>query len=265
MIDSHCHLDRLDLNPYNGSLDAALAAARSMGVKGFLCIGIGFDRAAELIELQARHQDVWLTLGVHPLDHQQAVDTTTLMQWCSRPEVIAVGETGLDYHYQPETRQLQLESFAQHLAAADELGKPVIVHTRAAQDDTLELMRHQRSDSAGVLHCFTESWEMASQALDMGYYVSISGIVTFRNAGNVREVAKKIPLDRLLIETDAPYLAPVPYRGKSNEPAYLVNTAGFLADLRGLSLDQLIEATTDNFYRLFPSARAADQALAVNS
>ncbi|MEQ9567204.1 MAG: TatD family hydrolase, partial [Pseudomonadales bacterium] len=149
--------------------------------------------------------------------------------------------------------------------AADKLNKPVIVHTRAAQDDTLELIRHQQSVAAGVLHCFTESWEMASQALDMGYYISISGIVTFRNADNVREVAQKIPLDRLLIETDAPYLAPFPYRGKSNEPAYLVNTAEFLADLRRLSLDQLIEATTDNFYRLFPSAKASGQALAVNS
>jgi len=266
MIDSHCHLDRLDLSAHEGSLDFALAEARSRGVKGFLCIGIGFNKAAELIALQARYEDVWLSLGVHPLDHKQAVDTKTLMQWCSLPEVVAVGETGLDYHYQPETRQLQLESFEQHLAAADKLNKPVIVHTRAAQDDTLKLMRHQQSNAAGVLHCFTESWDMASQALDMGYYVSISGIVTFSNADNVREVAKRIPLDRLLIETDAPYLAPVPFRGKSNEPAYLANTAVFLADLRALSLDQLIEATTDNFYRLFPSARTSSgQAQAVNA
>ena len=232
--------------------------ARSKGVKGFLCIGIGFDKAAELIELQSRYPDVWLSMGVHPLDHEQAVDTDTLMKWCGLPEVIAVGETGLDYHYAPETRELQLESFAQHLAAADELSKPVIVHTRAAQKDTLDLIRQQKSDSAGILHCFTESWDMASQALDMGYYVSISGIVTFRNAENVREVAKKIPLDRLLIETDAPYLAPVPFRGKSNEPSYLPSTAEFLADLRGLSLEELIAATTENFYRLLPSAKVSE-------
>ncbi len=253
MIDSHCHLDRLDLTPYEGSLDAALSAARALGVKGFLCIGIGFDKAAELIDMQDGYADVWLSLGVHPLDHKQAVDTDTILAWCRRPEVVAVGETGLDYHYQPDTREIQLESFARHLAAAQELNKPVIVHTRSAQKDTLDLIRAQQSQAAGVLHCFTESWEMASQALDMGYYVSISGIVTFNNADNVREVARKIPLDRLLIETDAPYLAPVPFRGKSNEPAYLPNTAGFLAELRGLSLEQLVESTTENFYRLFPS------------
>jgi len=255
MIDSHCHLDRLDLSPYDNSLDKALVNARSKGVEGFLCIGIGFDKAAEMVVLQSRYPDVWLSLGVHPLDHEQTVDTDTLMKWCALPEVIAVGETGLDYHYRPETRELQLDSFAQHLAAADELRKPVIVHTRSAKKDTLDLIRAQKSDSAGILHCFTECWDMASQALNMGYYVSISGIVTFRNAENVRDVAKQIPMDRLLIETDSPYLAPVPFRGKSNEPSYLPSTAEFIAQLRGVSLEDLIAATTENFYRLFPSTK----------
>lgn len=253
MIDSHCHLDRLNLSGYQGSLNKALIAARLQGVKGFLCIGIDFDNAPDLIQLQSEHEDVWLSLGVHPLDDNLTVNKEELLNWCGRPEVIAVGETGLDYHYQPETRDAQIDSFIKHLQVAKELEKPLIVHTREAQQDTLDLIKEYGGNSAGILHCFTESWEMASEALDIGYYVSISGIVTFRNADNVRYVAERVPIDRLLIETDSPYLAPVPFRGKPNEPAYLPRTAGFLAELRGISLNELVEATTENFHRLFPS------------
>lgn len=252
MIDSHCHLDRLDLSAYQGDLSSALDNAREQGVRGFLCIGIGFSKAKELIELQERHADVWLSMGVHPLNDDLSTDKAELHHWCSRPDVIAVGETGLDYHYQPETRAAQIKSFEAHLEVADELNKPVIVHTREAQQDTLELIRNQNAKSAGILHCFTESWEMAEQALAMGYYLSISGIVTFRNADNVRYVAERIPLDRLLIETDSPYLAPVPFRGKPNEPAYLPRVADCIAQLRGIEVEALVEATTENFHRLFP-------------
>jgi len=255
MIDSHCHLDRLDLSSHQGNLACALDSARKNGVKGFLCIGIGFSRAQELIELQDQHSDVWLSLGVHPLNDDLGTDKKELLQWCSRPEVVAVGETGLDYHYQPETREAQIESFKTHLQVADELDKPIVVHTRAAQQDTLDLIREQNSGTGGILHCFTESWDMAKEALDMGYYVSISGIVTFRNAENVREVARKIPLDRLLIETDSPYLAPVPFRGKPNEPAYLPKVAECVAELRGMSVQALVNTTTENFHQLFPSTQ----------
>lgn len=256
MIDSHCHLDRLDLSAHNGSLSSALERARAQGVKGFLCIGIGFDHAEQLVELETAHSDVWLSMGVHPLNEDLTADRDELIKWCALPEVVAIGETGLDYHYQPETREAQIASFEVHLEVADQLNKPVIVHTREAQQDTLDLIRNQNSGSAGILHCFTESWDMAEQALDMGYYISISGIVTFRNADNVRAVAEKVPVDRLLIETDSPYLAPVPYRGKPNEPAYLPKVAECIASLRGLETSELVAATTANFHRLFPSTGA---------
>lgn len=262
MIDSHCHLDRLDLSSHQNSLENALNSARDRGVSGFLCIGIGFDHAEELIQLQRQHSDVWLSMGVHPLNDNLTIDKEQLLHWCSHADVIAVGETGLDYHYQPETRSAQIESFKLHLEAASELKKPIVIHTRAAQEDTLELLRQYRSSVTGILHCFTESWEMAKEALTMGYYVSISGIVTFRNAENVREVARKIPLDRLLIETDSPYLAPVPFRGKANEPAYLPKVAECVADIRGISIEELIDATTENFHRLFPTTQVVFKAAA---
>ena len=262
MIDSHCHLDHLDLSAHQGVLENALASARRQGVKGFLCVGTGLLHAQKLIDLQRQHPDVWLAMGVHPLDDDLGADKGQLLHWCSGPEVLAVGETGLDYHYQPETREAQMESFKTHLQTADELNKPVIVHTRAAEQDTLDLVREQNSNAGGILHCFTESWGMAEAALDMGYYISISGIVTFRNAENVKEAAKKIPLERLLIETDSPYLAPVPFRGKPNEPAYLPRVAECIAALRGMSAQALADATTENFYRLFPSTQLTSDRVA---
>ena len=268
MIDSHCHLDRLDLSSHQDSLANALNSAREQGVKGFLCIGIGFANAKALLDLQRQQKDVWLAMGVHPLNDELAVEAEQLQHWCSMSEVVAVGETGLDYHYKPETADAQIQSFATHLQVADDLNKPVVVHTRSAEDDTLALIRNQNARAAGILHCFTESWQMAEQALALGYYVSISGIVTFHNAENVREVAKKIPLERLLIETDSPYLAPVPYRGKPNEPAYLPRVAECIADIRAIELQELVAATTANFHRLFPSTRdpeASENRLALNT
>ncbi|MBF6623096.1 MAG: hydrolase TatD [Pseudomonadales bacterium 32-61-5] len=257
LVDSHCHLDRLDLTAHEGSLDAALEAARQRGVGHFLCIGISADNAAAVKTLAERYADVDCSVGVHPLD--LAPNAEPALDWLlaelEHPYVVAIGETGLDYHYEPEAAELQQRSFRLHLDAASVCGKPVIVHTRAARTDTLDLLREAALPQAGVLHCFTEDWDMARAALDLGYYISFSGIVTFRNADALRDVARRVPADRLLVETDSPYLAPMPYRGKSNLPQYVHEVAQFLAELRGVDFEQLSEQTTDNFRRLFPLAR----------
>ena len=257
LIDSHCHLDRLDLSAHGGSLDAALAAARGRGVGHFLCIGISADNAAAVKALSERYADVDCTVGVHPLDLQPGVAPALdwLLAELNHPHVVAIGETGLDYHYEPEAAELQRQAFRLHLQAAQLTGKPVIVHTREARADTLALLREAALPQAGVLHCFTEDWPMAKAALDLGFYISLSGIVTFRNADALREVARQVPADRLLIETDAPYLAPIPHRGKPNLPEYVRDVAEFRAPLRGVDVDTLAEQTTQNFQRLFPLAR----------
>jgi TatD DNase family protein len=257
LVDSHCHLDRLDLSAHQGSLDAALAAARQRGVNHFLCIGVSADNTAAVKALAERYDDVDCSVGVHPLDLNPGAEPVLdwLLSELEHPRVVAIGETGLDYHYEPEAAALQQRSFRLHLDAAKASGKPVIVHTRAARADTLALLRQAALPQAGVLHCFTEDWDMAKAALDLGFYISLSGIVTFRNADALREVARQVPADRLLVETDSPYLAPIPYRGKPNLPQYVREVAEFLADLRGVDFDVLAEQTTSNFKRLFPLAR----------
>lgn len=257
LVDSHCHLDRLDLAAHDGSLDAALAAARARGVQHFLCIGVSADNAGAVRSLAERYADVDCSVGVHPLDLEQgeAPALDWLLGELNHPHVVAIGETGLDYHYEPEAAELQQQSFRLHLEAAKITGKPVIVHTREARADTLALLREAALPQAGVLHCFTEDWEMAKAALDIGFYISLSGIVTFRNADALREVARKVPADRLLVETDAPYLAPIPHRGKPNLPQYVREVAEFLAMVRGERFEDLAAQTTANFKRLFPLAR----------
>lgn len=257
LVDSHCHLDRLDLAAHGGSLDAALDAARARGVGQFLCIGVSADNAQAVKALAERYADVHCSVGVHPLDLEpgSAPALDWLLGELAHPRVVAIGETGLDYHYEPEAAELQQEAFRLHLEAARITAKPVIVHTREARADTLALLREAALPQAGVLHCFTEDWEMARSALDLGFYISLSGIVTFRNADALREVARQVPADRLLVETDSPYLAPIPHRGKPNLPEYVRDVAEFLATLRGVSLETLAEQTTANFHRLFPLAR----------
>lgn len=259
LIDSHCHLDRLDLTAHGGSLDAALDAARARGVGHFLCIGVSAENAAAVKGLTERYADVDCSVGVHPLDLQPGA--APVLDWLlaelNHPHVVAIGETGLDYHYEPEAAELQQASFRLHLEAARQTGKPVIVHTREARADTLALLREAALPQAGVLHCFTEDWEMARAALDLGFYISLSGIVTFRNADALREVARKVPADRLLVETDSPYLAPIPYRGKANLPQYVREVAEFLALVRGERFEDLAAQTSANFKRLFPLARVA--------
>ncbi|MGF6591276.1 TatD family hydrolase [Pseudomonas sp. 2835] len=257
LVDSHCHLDRLDLTAHQGSLDAALDAARARGVGHFLCIGISADNAQAVKDLSERYSDVDCSVGIHPLDltPDGAPPLDWLLKELEHPHVVAIGETGLDYHYEPEAAQVQQDSFRLHLEAAKVTGKPVIIHTRAARADTLALLREADLKQAGVLHCFTEDWDMAKAALDLGYYISLSGIVTFRNADALRDVARQVPADRLLVETDSPYLAPIPYRGKANLPEYVREVAEFVAMVRGESYEQLAAQTTTNFKRLFPLAR----------
>lgn len=250
-IDSHCHLDHLKLADYQESLDSELETARKAGVSGFLCIGINYDQFDQLLAIEARHPDVWISIGEHPLNEDLVASDSRLRDFSSHERVVAVGETGLDYHYAPEKSEIQQASFIRHLCVADELKKPVIVHSRDAEQDTLELIDAHCGPARGVLHCFTGSWSMASAALDMGFYISISGIATFANADALREVVKKIPLNRLLIETDAPWLAPVPYRGKPNTPVYLPEVAKVVADMQQVDLGRLAEATTENFLIYF--------------
>ena len=253
LIDSHCHLDRIDLAPYGGDLGAALAAARERGVARMLCIGIDRGNAATVCEIARTHPGVYASVGVHPLDLKGEPETVdSLVALANRPEVIAIGETGLDYHYSRDSLTAQQDSFRVHLRAAAKLRKPVIVHSREAREDTLALIREASDpDVGGVLHCFTESWEMARAALDLNFYISFSGIITFKNADALREVVKRVPLDRLLVETDSPYLAPMPFRGKSNEPKYTREVAQCVADLKGLPIEEVGAITTANFDRLF--------------
>jgi TatD DNase family protein len=256
LVDSHCHLDRLKLEQFGGDLDAVLDLARSRGVSKFLCVGISLENAERVVELAGRYDDVVCSVGVHPLDVDSGLaDVDKLIELAQKPKVVALGETGLDYYYSTESKEIQQQSFIAHLQAAGRAELPVIVHTRDAREDTIALIReHGSREHAGVLHCFTESWEMARAALDLNFYISLSGIVTFKNAEALRDVARQVPLERLLVETDSPYLAPMPYRGKPNIPAYVREVAEFIAELRGMPYEQLAEITTENFYRLFRKA-----------
>lgn len=256
LIDSHCHLDRLKLDECGGSLAAAIQAAHDVGVTQMLCVCINAENRTQVRDIACQYPGVYASAGIHPSDvSREVVTVEELQHWCDHPRIVAIGETGLDYHYTPDTVDEQKLSFQRHLQAASALALPVIVHTREASADTLALIREFGCrDAAGVLHCFTESWEMAKAALDMQYYISISGIVTFRNADELRDVVKKIPADRLLVETDSPYLAPVPHRGQSNQPKHVKAVAEYIAQLRGQSYEALAEQTSENFFRLFTRA-----------
>lgn len=253
-VDSHCHLDRINLEPYDGDLSLAIEAARERGVAEMLCIGIDLGNAQTVVDIAQQHEGVYATVGVHPMDiGDDLADMEQLRALAGQDKVQAIGETGLDYHYTADTAALQKVSFQQHLELAQAVAKPVVVHTRNAREDTLGLLREytQGDNPGGVLHCFTESWEMAEQALELGFYISFSGIITFKNAEELREVVRRVPLERMLIETDSPYLAPVPYRGKKNEPKYVVEVAHCAAELKGVSVEELAEVTSKNFHNLF--------------
>ncbi|ALM52179.1 TatD family hydrolase [Halomonas huangheensis] len=255
-VDSHCHLDRLSPDTCDGDLDKALNAARARGVKQFLAISVTLDGASELAEIRSRHDDVVISAGVHPLQElEQEPSIDDIVRCAEEHDAVAIGESGLDYHYDSVPREVQHERFARHLQAATRLGLPIVVHTREAREDTLALIReHSDPDIGGVLHCFTEDIDMARAAVAQGFYISLSGIVTFRNAESLRELARCIPLDRLLIETDSPYLAPVPYRGRPNQPAWVVEVAECIAQQRGISVEEVGMQTTANFHQLFRRA-----------
>ncbi|QOW41608.1 TatD family hydrolase [Acinetobacter indicus] len=251
-VDTHCHLTMLDLTPYDGNLDLALAQAREAGVSKFMSISVDLDDHIELAKIAARHADVGYTVGVHPCEDAatMACATTDYLVELAQPEKVwALGETGLDYYHSTDFIAEQKDCFARHIHASQIVKKPVVVHTRSAKHDTVDIIRAEKS-THGILHCFTEDWETAKAVLDCGYYVSFSGIVSFKNAQDLRDVAKQVPLDRVLIETDSPYLAPMPYRGKSNEPKYVPYVAKALSDVYDKSLEEMAFITMQNFENL---------------
>jgi TatD DNase family protein len=252
LVDSHCHLEFPDLA---SEIDAVMARARAAGVGVCVSISTKLETFPCVREMAARFDDVWCSVGIHP--HEAAVeplsDAAPLIERADDPKVVGIGETGLDYFYEHSPRAAQGENFRAHIEAARRTKLPLIVHTRDAEDDTVAILREEMAKGAftGVLHCFSGSKLLAEVALDLGFYISASGIMTFKKSEALRAVLKDVPLNRLLVETDAPYLAPVPHRGKSNEPAFVAYTAAALAELKGMTAEELAHATTDNFFRLF--------------
>jgi len=255
LIDSHCHLN------YEGLADRqdeVLSNARARGIGGFLNISTRQKEWQDVIAVAEREPDVWATVGIHPheADNHPDLGSSALIDAANHPRVIAIGECGLDYFYDKSGRAAQRERFAAHIQAARSTGLPLVVHTRDAENDTVTMLSEAVAEGGvtGVLHCFTGSRALAERALDLGFYISLSGIVTFKNAQDLQEIAKILPRDRFLVETDSPFLAPVPNRGKTCEPAFVADTAAFVADLRGETIYELAQATTANFYRLFAKA-----------
>ncbi|WP_423197227.1 MULTISPECIES: TatD family hydrolase [unclassified Cupriavidus] len=256
-VDSHCHLDFPELAE---RLPQLLDHMRTNQVTHALCISVTLEDFPRVRALAEQHPNLYASVGVHPDyepgAHSEEPSVERLVALSAHPRVVGTGETGLDY-YRLNGRSVadmewQRERFRTHIRAARQTGKPLIIHTRSSADDTLRLMREENAgEVGGVMHCFTETWDIARQALDQGFHISFSGIVTFKSAADLQETARKVPLDRMLIETDSPYLAPVPYRGKTNEPAWVRHVGEFIANLRGLPVAQVAEQTTDNFFNLF--------------
>ncbi len=253
LVDSHCHIDFEDLAKHQ---DDVLENARANEVAYMLAVSVCLEDFPRVLKLAQEHQNIFASVGVHP-NHKDAYEpgVDELIALGTKPDIVAIGETGLDYFRSEGDLSWQHERFQRHIEAARSLDKPLIIHTRSAADDTMNHLRNSDAASAGgVMHCFAEDWDIARQALDIGFYISFSGIVTFKSAATIQEVARKAPLDRILVETDAPFLAPVPHRGKTNEPAFVRHTAEYIADLRGISVQELAEATSNNFFTLFKTA-----------
>ena len=256
LVDSHCHLDRVALDHYDGRFSKLLRKTLENGIGHMLCVSIDLESWPAMVELVRPYPQVSISVGVHPNDKERREPSVEeLIDLAQTPKVVAIGETGLDYYHGKGDLDWQRDRFRRHIRAAVADGKPLIIHTRQAKADTIGIMREEgAADAGGVMHCYTEDWAMASQALEMGFYISFSGIITFKNAAELREVAKQVPLERLLIETDAPYLAPVPFRGKPNQPIYVEKVAACVAELKGMSVEALAARTTENFFRCFPLA-----------
>jgi TatD DNase family protein len=263
LVDSHCHLDFPEIAKEQ---DAVVSRARAAGIARMLTISTRVKRHAEIIEIVDKYEDVYGTVGTHPhhVDEELDVDAQTLIAATKHPKIVAIGEAGLDYHYDTGPRENKAKSFRQHIAAARETGLPLIIHSRDCDADMAAILTEEAGKGAftAVLHCFTGGRDLAFTAAELGHFIGFTGILTFKNSADLREVAKALPADRILVETDSPYLAPVPYRGKRCEPAYVVETAKVLAEIRGVSFDEIARQTTDNFFRLFkkipqPVANAA--------
>ncbi|MGM0905484.1 MAG: TatD family hydrolase [Pseudomonadota bacterium] len=257
-VDSHCHLDKINPEKAGADLTKIVEMARANKVEHMLCVCVTLEDFPAMQAAVASFDDVSISCGVHPLyvkDSQTPILelSAKLHELASANNVVAIGETGLDYFYHPESKALQRENFEQHIEIANDINKPLIIHTRDAQDDTLSLLKNGHAEKpGGVLHCFTESLDMAKRAIDdLDFYISISGIASFRNAEQLRATIKALPLEKLLIETDSPWLAPVPHRGKENQPAYVVDVAKCVADVKGITLREVAETTTSNYYKLF--------------
>ncbi|WP_296405692.1 TatD family hydrolase [Psychrobacter sp.] len=258
--DSHCHLNRLDLTPHDGKLDGVIEAMKKANVSRAMAIMCDFAEYDAIYDIVTQYGDnelnLGMSVGIHPCEDLQILKSATverLVKTASADHVWAIGETGLDYYWSDENKQEQKASLARHIAASQQLKKPLVVHTREAKHDTIDILKAEKAEH-GIIHCFTEDWDTAKKALDLGFYISFSGIVSFKNAQSLRDAALKVPRDRLLIETDSPYLAPVPKRGKSNEPAYVPYVATCLGDLFGISSEQVGMLTTKNFEDLLAQA-----------
>lgn len=251
-VDSHCHLDKLNYQDLHTDVADVLAKAQQAQVQEFLSVSVTMEAFPAMLQMIEAHPNVYASCGVHPLYVDKSFPLEQLQASARHPKVVAIGETGLDYHYQPEGALQQQAAFREHVDLAVELNKPLIIHTRQAREDTLRILRDGGAERCGgVIHCFTEDLAFAEAAMELGFYISISGIVTFNQAKELKEVVKQLPLERLLIETDSPYLAPVPHRGKENQPAYVAEVAAYIAQLKGISIETLAEQTTQNFHTLF--------------
>ncbi len=252
IVDSHCHIDRVDLDAFGGSIESMLAHASELSVNKFLCVCIDLEHFDQVHNLALEYPNIFSSVGVHPTETNcKDPSIEELLVYAKSDRVIAIGETGLDYfHVKKEEVDWQRDRFRRHIKASNESGKPMIIHMRDAKEDTIRIMTEEKAE-AGVMHCFSEDWETARAALDLGFYISFSGILTFNSAQSLREVAMKVPAERLLVETDSPYLTPSPFRGRPNSPAYTYYVVEKLAEIRNTSIDEMATTTTNNFNQLF--------------
>ena len=258
LVDSHCHLDMLDLAKWDGEMTGPLDLAREQGIGHMLCVCINLEDFPQVLGVAKQYSHVFASVGVHPNEQDcREPEADELVELAADDRIVAIGETGLDYFRSEGDLEWQRERFRRHIDAAKRTDKPLIIHSREATEDILQILKEEGVDQVGgVMHCFVDDWSIAKRAMDLNFNISLSGIVTFKNALTVKDVAKQVPDDRLMVETDSPYLAPVPYRGKMNQPAYVRHVAEHIAELRNVSYEHIAQVTTQNFFRLFKHASA---------